>query len=62
MLDGRCGPTVVIKISISGHLRSVEGARQKSEPATAKEKIALDLMRDESKSARAFVNQIAAPV
>jgi len=35
---------------------------QKSEPATAKEKIALDLLRDDPKARVAFVNQIAAPV
>jgi hypothetical protein len=35
---------------------------QKSEPPTEKEKIALDLLRDDPKARVAFVNQIAAPV
>ena len=35
---------------------------QKSEPPTAKEKMALDLLRDDPKARVAFVNQIAAPV
>ena len=35
---------------------------QKSEPPSAKEKIALDLLRDDPKARVAFVNQIAAPV
>ena len=35
---------------------------QKSEPPSAKEKIALDLLRDDPKARVAFVDQIAAPV
>ncbi|TYL93963.1 hypothetical protein FXB40_19165 [Bradyrhizobium rifense] len=35
---------------------------QKSEPPSAKEKIALDLLRDDPKARIAFVNQVAAPV
>jgi hypothetical protein len=35
---------------------------QKSEPPTEKEKIALDLLRDDSKARVAFVDKIAAPV
>jgi hypothetical protein len=35
---------------------------QKSEPPSAKEKIALDLLRDDPKARVAFVNQVAAPV
>jgi hypothetical protein len=35
---------------------------QKSEPPTEKEKIALNLLRDDPKARVAFVNQIAAPV
>jgi hypothetical protein len=35
---------------------------QKSEPPTAKEKIALDLLRDDPKARVAFVDKIAAPV
>jgi hypothetical protein len=35
---------------------------QKSEPPSAKEKIALDLLRKDPKARVAFVNQIAAPV
>jgi hypothetical protein len=35
---------------------------QKSEPPTEKEKIALDLLRDDPKARVAFVDKIAAPV
>lgn len=35
---------------------------QKSEPPTEKEKIALDLLREDSKARVAFVDKIAAPV
>jgi len=35
---------------------------QRSEPPSAKEKIALDLLRDDPKARVAFVNQVAAPV
>jgi hypothetical protein len=35
---------------------------QKSEPPTEKEKIALDLLRDDPKARIAFVDKIAAPV
>jgi hypothetical protein len=35
---------------------------QKAEPPSEKEKIALDLLRDDPKARVAFVNQIAAPV
>jgi hypothetical protein len=35
---------------------------QKAEPPSEKEKIALDLLRDDPKARGAFVNQIAAPV
>jgi len=35
---------------------------QRSEPPSAKEKIALDLLRDDPKARIAFVNQVAAPV
>jgi hypothetical protein len=35
---------------------------QKSEPPSEKEKIALDLLRDDSKARVAFVDKIAAPV
>ena len=35
---------------------------QKSEPPSAKEKIALDLLREDPKARVAFVDQIAAPV
>jgi hypothetical protein len=35
---------------------------QKSEPPSEKEKIALDLLRDDPKARVAFVNKIAAPV
>jgi hypothetical protein len=35
---------------------------QKKEPPTEKEKIALDLLRDDPKARVAFVNKIAAPV
>jgi hypothetical protein len=35
---------------------------QKSEPPSAKEKIALNLLRDDPTARVAFVNQIAAPV
>jgi hypothetical protein len=35
---------------------------QKVEPPSEKEKIALDLLRDDPKARVAFVNQIAAPV
>ena len=35
---------------------------QKSGPPSAKEKIALDLLRDDPKARVAFVNQVAAPV
>lgn len=35
---------------------------QRSEPPTTKEKIALDLLRDDPKARLTFVNQVAAPV